>query len=164
MALPLSSAVITSSCCSGAEPHEWLFMSAAAIRFELSQAAPVKILQIGVSAGEREIDVIEDVGVARSRLAGRAGHEPFGERGDRGGVGVVEERAMLSCRSDAARRELRRRPPFARDSGRSRQARDPLPQRLPRRPPRALRNARRDASCFVMVVAPLLDHVSIFCG
>ena len=80
-----------------AEPHEWLFIGAAAVRFELSQAAPVEILQLGVGAGEREIDVIEHVRVARSRFAGRAGHEPFGKRRDRGGVGVVEERAMLAA-------------------------------------------------------------------
>ena len=80
-----------------AEPHEWLFMSATAVRFELCQAAPVEILQLGVSAGEREINVIEHVGVARSRLAGRAGHDPFGKRRDRGGVGMVEERAMLAA-------------------------------------------------------------------
>ena len=72
-------------------------MSAAAIGIELSEPAPVEILQVGVGAGEREIDVVEHVGVARSGFAGRAGHEAFGERGDRGGVGVVEERAVLAA-------------------------------------------------------------------
>jgi hypothetical protein len=62
---------------------------------ELRQAAAIEILQVRIGAGEREIDVIEHVGVGRSRLAGRARHQPFGERGDGVRVVVVEERAMM---------------------------------------------------------------------
>ena len=81
----------------GTEANEWLFVSDAAVGLELGEAAAVEILQLGVSAGESEIDVIEYIRVARSRLVGRAGHEAFGERGDRGGIGVVKERAMLAA-------------------------------------------------------------------
>ena len=61
----------------------------------MSQAAAVEILQVGVSTGQREIDVIQDAGIAGAGLAGRAGHEAFGERRDRRGVGMVEECAVL---------------------------------------------------------------------
>src|SRR4029077_1600915 len=78
-----------------AKPHEWLLISGTAERLELRQAAPVEILQLGISARKREIDVIEHVSVARSRLAMRAGHDSFRERSDCGGIGMVEEGAML---------------------------------------------------------------------
>ena len=70
-------------------------MGLAAILIELSQPAPVEILKIGVGAGEGQINVIEHRRIERARLARRAGHEPFGERRDRGGLIVVEERAMV---------------------------------------------------------------------
>ena len=69
-------------------------MGVAAIRVELSEPAPVEILEVGVGAGEREIDVIEHPSITGARLLWRSGHQPFGERGDRLGIGVVEERAM----------------------------------------------------------------------
>ena len=79
----------------GIQPDERLVIGLATIRIELSEPAPVEILKIGVGAGERQVDVIEHPRIARTRLVGRAGHEPLGERGNRGGIFVVEERAVL---------------------------------------------------------------------
>ena len=53
----------------GVELRERRLISLAAIRIELSQPAPVEILKIGVSAGERQIDVIEHARIERARLA-----------------------------------------------------------------------------------------------
>src|SRR5947209_4102585 len=78
---------------SSAQVHERLAMSLAAVLIELRQPATVEILQIGVGAGERQIDVVEHSGIARARLARCPGHEPLGEGRNRGGIVAVEERA-----------------------------------------------------------------------
>jgi len=57
--------------------------------------APVEILQVRIGAGEREIDIVEDAGVAGAGLAGSARHEPLDERRNRRGVVAVEECAEL---------------------------------------------------------------------
>jgi hypothetical protein len=69
-----------------------------AIGVERSQSAPVKILQIGVGAGERQIDIVEHAGIERAGLSGCPGHQPFGEGSNRRGIFVVEERAMAGAR------------------------------------------------------------------
>src|SRR5207253_8326357 len=76
------------------EPNEGLVIGFAAIRIELSKAAPVEILKIGVCAGERQINVIEHPRVACARLAGRTRHETFSECRDCRSIVVIEERAM----------------------------------------------------------------------
>src|SRR5262249_21137334 len=63
-------------------------------RIELSEPAPVEILKIGIGARKRQINVIEHSRIARSRLAGRTRHQALGERGNRRGIIVIEERAM----------------------------------------------------------------------
>ena len=93
-ALSSSSALITSSCRSAVEPHEGFAIGLAAVHIELSEPATVEILKVGIGPGERQIDVIEHSRITRTRLARCAGHQPFGERRNRLGVGVVEERAM----------------------------------------------------------------------
>src|SRR4051794_32263000 len=82
----------------GAEPRERRLLRLFTIGVECSQAAPVEILQIGVGAGEPQIDVVEDAGIERARLSGRSRHQPFGEGGNRRGIFVVEERAMAGAR------------------------------------------------------------------
>ena len=79
----------------GGEPPERLAVGLRAMGIELRQAAAIEILQVGIGAGEREIDVVEHVGIGRARLAGRARHQPLGERGDGVRVVVVEERAVM---------------------------------------------------------------------
>src|SRR5262249_59020416 len=59
-----------------------------------SEPAPVEFLQIGVSAGEREIDVVEHAGIVRAGLPRCTGHQPLGKCRDRGSIVVVEARAM----------------------------------------------------------------------
>ena len=64
---------------------------------ELGEPAPVEILQVGIGAGEREIDVVEHVGIGRARLARRARHQPLGERRDGARIVVVEEGAVAAA-------------------------------------------------------------------
>src|SRR5262249_20061562 len=66
----------------------------AAIGVERREAAAVEVLLVGIGAGERKIDVVEDAGVARARLARCAGHQPLGEGRDRRRILFVEEGAM----------------------------------------------------------------------
>ena len=94
VALPLSSALITSFWRVGAELHERRLVGLLAIGFERVEPAPVEVLQVLVGAGEREIDVVEHARVERARLARRAGHQPLGEGRDGGGVVGIEERAV----------------------------------------------------------------------
>jgi hypothetical protein len=63
---------------------------------ELGEAAPVKILLVGIGAGDCQIDVVQDAGIGRARQARRTGHQPFGERGDGARIVVVEERAVAA--------------------------------------------------------------------
>jgi len=76
------------------EADKRLVISLAAIRVELREPTPVEILQVGISAGERQIDVIEHTSIARSRLARRTRHHTFGERRHRLCIGIIEECAM----------------------------------------------------------------------
>src|SRR5262245_45038057 len=76
------------------KPAERLLMGLAAIGIERGKPAPVEILQVGVGPRQRVVDVVGYVGIARARLARRAGHEPLGKRPDGGGILVVEERAV----------------------------------------------------------------------
>src|SRR6516225_1674822 len=80
------------------ELHEGLLIGFAAVGVELSEPAPVEILKIGVSAREREIDIVENSSVACARPAWRARHQALGERRDRGGLFFVKERASLRTR------------------------------------------------------------------
>ena len=64
---------------------------------ELGEAAPVEILLVGIGARKREIDVVQDSGIGRSRHARRTGHQPLGERGDGARIVVVEERAVAAA-------------------------------------------------------------------
>ena len=66
------------------------------MRVERSQAAPVEVLLIGISAGQGEIDVVEHSGIACAGLARSAGHQPLGESRDRGRIVIIEERAMAA--------------------------------------------------------------------
>jgi hypothetical protein len=72
-------------------------MTLAAVRIELSKTAPVEILKIGVSARERQIDVVEHSCFTRARLIRPTWHQPFGKRRQGGGIVVVEEGSMLSA-------------------------------------------------------------------
>src|SRR5882762_8123191 len=82
-------------------------MRAAAVSVERGKPAAIEVLEIGVSTGEREIDVVEYTGVARPRLARRAGHQLLGQRRYRQGIGIVEECAMLCTIRMRLRRGLR---------------------------------------------------------
>src|SRR5215470_2039952 len=82
-------------------------MRAAAVRIERGKPAAIEVLEIGVSTGEREIDVVKYSGVARPRLARRAGHQLLGQRRYRQGIGIVEECAMLWTIRVRLRRGLR---------------------------------------------------------
>ena len=106
VALPCSSAVITSSCCAAGRAAERLAVCALAVRIELREAAPIEFLLVRVGAGEREIDVVEHAGIGRARLARRAGHQPLGECLDGAAVVIVEERAVRR-RSSAPSRSRR---------------------------------------------------------
>jgi hypothetical protein len=75
----------------GGETAERFFVGFAAVRVERGEPAPVKVLQVGVGARQRQIDIVEHVRVARARLARCAGHEPFGKCRNGGGVFAVEE-------------------------------------------------------------------------
>ena len=77
------------------QPHEGLAVGLAAIRIELCQPAAIKILKVGIRSGEREVDVIEHSRVTRARLVRRTRHQPFGDRRDRLGIGVVEKGSMI---------------------------------------------------------------------
>src|SRR3984893_6566815 len=78
------------------ELDERLFVSSAAIRIELSKPAPVEILQIGVRAGQGQVNVVEYARFVSSGFARRAGHEAFGEGGTDRRLIVIKERAMLN--------------------------------------------------------------------
>src|SRR5206468_346039 len=77
----------------GSELREWLAVGPAAMLLERREPAPIEILQVRIGAGEREIDVVEHVGVARARLARRARHQPLGEGRHGRGVVLIEEGA-----------------------------------------------------------------------
>ena len=71
-----------------------MLVGLAAIGVELGETAPIEILLVLVGAGERQIDVVEHVGIARARLARRARHQPFGECRDGLALLVIEEHAV----------------------------------------------------------------------
>ena len=114
VALPLSSALITSFWRVGAELHERRLVGLLAIGFERVEPAPVEVLLVRIGAGEREIDVVEHAGVERARLARRARHQPFGEGRDGRGFVGVEERAVSGA---GWMRDERRVAPRRRDRG-----------------------------------------------
>jgi hypothetical protein len=61
---------------------------------ELRQAAPVKILKVGVGAGQSEIDVIDDARVSCTWFAWCSRHEPLGECRNGGGIALIEKCAV----------------------------------------------------------------------
>ena len=78
----------------GGELDERLAVGGAAVGIERREPAPIEVLLIGIGAGERKVDVVEDIGLARPGLPRRAGHEPLGEGRDSGRIVGVEEGAM----------------------------------------------------------------------
>ena len=60
-------------------------------RHRARKPASIEILQVGIGAGEREIDVVGDARVVCAGLAGRARHDALGEGRDGGGIVVIEE-------------------------------------------------------------------------
>src|SRR5207253_208440 len=80
----------------GFELRERLFVGCAAVGVELSEAAPVKVLKVGIGAGERQINVVEHTRVTPTGLAGGPGHQAFRECGNRGALLIIEECAMLN--------------------------------------------------------------------
>jgi hypothetical protein len=57
------------------EAAERLAVGLGAMCVELRDAAPIKILLVGVGTRQREVDVVQYASIGRARLAGRAGHQ-----------------------------------------------------------------------------------------